>query len=184
MTEQPLTTGTGAAVAAPVPGARRWGELAFVGVILAFSIVALVMTGFIREPVGSSNILGARVLPYAINGLMLVASLAAFIAVLRGHVGTPEEGEDVDADAPTSWVTVGIVALAFASLMVTIPLLGWPAAVTILFTGASLALGSGSWWKSLLIGAGLGVLTQLLFGQLLGLSLPPFGTTFTGAFGG
>ncbi|MBO3661934.1 tripartite tricarboxylate transporter TctB family protein [Microbacterium stercoris] len=183
---QPITR-PGEVVASPGSGPsreRRIGELAFIGVILVFSIVALVMTGFIREPAGSSNVLGARVVPYAVNGLMLVASIGAFIAVLRGDVGAPDEGEDIDPDAPTSWRTVVLVALAFASLIVTIPLLGWPAAVTILFTGASLALGSGTWWKALLIGLGLGVLTQVVFGTLLGLSLPPFGDVLPGVFGG
>lgn len=159
------------------PGSgRRAGELIFIGVILAFSIVALVMTGAIREPAGSSNVLGARVLPYAINGLMLLASLAALVTVLRGNLGTPDDGEDIDPDARTSWRTVLLLVLAFASLMVTIPLVGWPLAVTILFAGSSLALGSGTWWKAVLIGAALGIMTQLVFGQLLGLSLPPFGT--------
>jgi len=174
MTER-ITTGTAATVPA-VPASRRRGELVFVGVILAFSVLALVMTASIREPAGSSNVLGARVLPYAVNGLMLLASLGALVAVLRGDVGAPDEGEDIDADAPTSWRTVLLVTLAFASLIVVIPLAGWPIAVTVLFAGASLTLGASRWWHALVLGAALGVVTQLLFGELLGLSLPPFGT--------
>ncbi|GAB3269521.1 tripartite tricarboxylate transporter TctB family protein [Microbacterium lacusdiani] len=177
MIEPPITTGTAAASAA-VPRARRWGELGFIGVILVFSIVALVMTETIREPVGSSNVLGARVLPYAINGFMLVTSIAAAIAVLRGDVGAPEDSEDLDHDAPTSWRTVLLVVLSFASLIVTIPYAGWPVAVTILFAGASLALGARSWWKALIIGAVLGVVTYVVFGELLGLSLPLFGSAW------
>ncbi|MDQ0641844.1 tripartite tricarboxylate transporter TctB family protein [Microbacterium murale] len=181
---------TGASAVAGAPRSRRLGELVFVGVIVLFAGVALVMTGFIREPVGSSNVLGARVVPYAVTGLMLLSSLGAFVAVLRGDVGAPDEGEDVDTEARTSWKTVIFLALAFASLMIVIPLAGWPAAVVVLFTGASLALGASSWWKALLLGLGLGVFTQLLFGNLLGLSLPPFGTILpglmgmSGAFGG
>ena len=171
---------TGASAVAGAPRSRRLGELVFVGVIVVFAGVALVMTGFIREPVGSSNVLGARVVPYAVTGLMLLASVAAFVAVLRGDVGAPDEGEDVDTEARTSWKTVGLLALAFASLMIVIPIAGWPAAVVVLFAGASLALGASSWWKALLLGLGLGVLTQLLFGNLLGLSLPPFGTILQG----
>jgi len=175
---------TGAPAIAGAPRSRKIGELVFVGVILAFSILAFVLTGFIREPVGSSNVLGARVVPYAVTGLMLVASVWAVIAVLRGDVGAPDEGEDVDDEARTSWRTVVLLALSFASLMVVIPLLGWPAAVVVLFTGAALALGSSSWWKALLIGAALGIVTQLLFGTVLGLSLPPFGTFLPGVLGG
>lgn len=175
---------TGASAIAGAPRSRRIGELAFIGVILAFSVLAFVLTGFIREPVGSSNVLGARVVPYAVTGLMLVASVWAVIAVLRGDVGAPDEGEDVDEEARTSWRTVVLLALAFASLMVVIPLLGWPAAVVVLFTGASLALGASSWWRALLIGAAVGIVTQLLFGTVLGLSLPPFGTILPGVLGG
>ncbi|WP_426182570.1 tripartite tricarboxylate transporter TctB family protein [Microbacterium sp. TWP3-1-2b2] len=174
---------TGASAVAGAPRSRKRGELVFVGVIVVFAGVALVMTGFIREPVGSSNILGARVVPYAVTGLMLLSSLAAFVAVLRGDIGAPDEGEDIDTEARTSWRTVIFLALAFASLMVVIPVAGWPAAVVVLFAGASLALGASSWWKALLLGLGLGVLTQLLFGTLLGLSLPPFGTIVPGLMG-
>lgn len=175
---------TGASAVAGVARSRRIGELVFVAVILVFSVIALVMTGFIREPVGSSNVLGARVVPYAVTGLMLLSSLAAFVAVLRGDVGAPDEGEDVDTEARTSWKTVILLALAFASLMVVIPIAGWPAAVIVLFTGAAVALGASNWWKTILLGLGLGILTQLLFGNLLGLSLPPFGTILPGVFGG
>lgn len=176
------TTG-GVAGSAPAPRSRV-GELIFVGIVFAFSIVALLMVGAIREPIGSSNVIGARVMPYAVCILLLVTSAAALVTVLRGNVGLPEEGEDVDAEAKTSWRTVILLTLAFASLMVVIPLAGWPIAVTVLFAGASLALGAASWWKALLLGAGLGVLTQLIFGVGLGLSLPPFGTILPGVFGG
>lgn len=175
---------TGASAVAGAPRSRRLGELGFVGVVLAFSVLALVLTGFIREPIGSSNVLGARVVPYAVTGLMLLSSLAAVIAVLRGDVGAPEEGEDVDDEAKTSWKTVIFLALSFASLMVVIPIAGWPAAVTVLFTGAALALGAKSWWKAALIGLAIGVVTQMLFGVMLGLSLPPFGTILPGVLGG
>ena len=181
MTE-PITTGALTSVGAP--GSRRAGELVFLGVITVFSALALVMTGFIREPMGSSNILGARVVPYAVTGLMLLASLGAIIAVLRGDVGQPDEAEDIDTEARTSWKTVFMLVVSFASLMVVIPLLGWPAAVIVLFTGAALALGAVRWWMALIIGAALGILTQLLFGTLLGLSLPPFGTVLPGVLGG
>lgn len=175
---------TGASATAGAPRSRKLGELLFIGVILVFSVIALIMTGFIREPVGSSNVLGARVVPYVVTGLMLLSSLGAFIAVLRGDVGAPDEGEDIDDEAKTSWKTVVLLALAFASLMVLIPVAGWPIAVVILFTGASLALGSSSWWRAMLLGAALGIVTQLLFGNLLGLSLPPFGTILPEVLGG
>ncbi|HJB64643.1 MAG TPA: tripartite tricarboxylate transporter TctB family protein [Candidatus Microbacterium pullistercoris] len=179
-----MSSETVARQGAAAPWRARVGELIFVGAILAFSALGVLLSGAIREPVGSSNVLGARVLPYVVTAFMCLTALAAFIATLRGRVGTPEEGEDVDESVGTSWRTVALLVIAFASLMVVIPIAGWPVAVTVLFTGSALALGAKSWWRALLIGAGLGVLTQVLFGILLGLSLPAFGEYLPEVFRG
>ena len=147
----------------------------FVG-LFAILAVAIVVGAFsIREPSGSANTLSARVVPIAVGALMLIASLAVFIQQLRGKYGEPDGGEDIDLDASTSWVTVVIITAAFLSLIVTIPYLGWPIAVTILFFASSVALGAKGWIKPLLVGLSLGALTQYLFGVLLGLSLPVTG---------
>lgn len=174
---------TAAPTGAPVQGApaassrsSRIEAMAFVGLLVALSVAMLVVTSTIREPAGSTNGLGARVVPYAICGLMLVSSLVVLVQQLRGRFGHADEGEDVDLEHGTAWLPTGIVVLAFLSLIVTIPMLGWPLGVTILFTGSSLALGAKRWWVALLIGLGLGVVTQLVFGELLGLSLPATGT--------
>jgi len=98
------------------------------------------------------------------------------VGQLRGRYGQPDEGEDVDLEHGTSWVTMGVVALAFLSLVVTIPFLGWPLGVTVLFAAAAIALGAKRWWVAVLVGLGLGIVSQLLFGTLLGLSLPATGT--------
>ena len=156
--------------------AARIEAMVFVGLLVVLSIAVLIATTTIREPPGSTGTLGARVVPYAIGGLLLVSSLVGFVQQLRGHFGHAEEGEDVDLEHGTSWGVTGIVVLAFLSLIITIPSLGWPLAVVILFTGASLALGAKRWWVSALIGLALGVVTQYLFGTLLGLSMPPTGT--------
>ncbi|QTX03778.1 tripartite tricarboxylate transporter TctB family protein [Agromyces archimandritae] len=180
MTSSPDIAGAAGAEAR----ARRTGELVFVGVLFAFAVFALALSFTIREPIGSSNVLGARVLPIIVTVFMAVTSAIAFIAVLRGDVGEADEGEDVDPDVRTSWRTVLFIVLAFASLIVVIPLAGWPLAVVVLFTCSSLALGGKSWWKAALIGLGLGLLTQILFGTLLGLSLPAFGDYLPEVFGG
>ncbi|MBO1769654.1 tripartite tricarboxylate transporter TctB family protein [Agrococcus sp. TF02-05] len=154
----------------------RIEAMAFVGLIALLSIAVLIATTTIREPPGSTNTLGARVVPYAVGGLMLVSAIAVLVGQLRGRFGHAEEGEDIDLEHGTSWGSTGVVVLSFLSLMVTIPHLGWPLGVTILFTGASLALGAKRWWVAALIGLALGVVTQVVFGTLLGLSLPATGT--------
>jgi putative tricarboxylic transport membrane protein len=62
--------------------------------------------------------------------------------------------------------------LCFLSLLVLIELAGWPIAVMVLFGGSAITLGAKRWWVALLVGLGLGVVTQLVFGAWLGLSMP------------
>jgi putative tricarboxylic transport membrane protein len=154
----------------------RIEAMVFVGLIIVLSIAVLIATTTIREPPGSTNTLGARVVPFAVGGLMLVSSLVVLVQQFRGRFGHAEEGEDIDLEHGTSWIAVGLLAISFLSLMVTIPFLGWPLGVAILFTGASLALGAKRWWMAALIAIAMGLITQLVFGTLLGLSLPATGT--------
>ncbi len=173
---------TSAPVAAPEPGAAtapsrafRIEAMIFVGLFAILAVAVVVGAFSIREPSGSANTLSARVVPIAVGAMMLIAALAVLIEQLRGKFGEPDGGEDIDLDASTSWVTVFIVVAAFLSLIVTIPYLGWPIAVTILFFATSLALGAKGWVKPLIVGVALGAITQYLFGVLLGLSLPVTG---------
>ncbi|WP_144719872.1 tripartite tricarboxylate transporter TctB family protein [Agrococcus jejuensis] len=157
------------------PRAHRVEAMVVVGVVIALAIATLVLTTQIPQG-GQATTLSARVIPYVVGGLLLVAGIGVLVGQLRGRFGEAEEGEDVDLEHGTSWVTTGVVALAFLSLVVTIPHLGWPLAVTVLFGASAIALGAKRWWIAVLVGLGLGVVTQLLFGSLLGLSLPATGT--------
>jgi len=148
------------------------GEFAFACFCAAVGAYAIIGAGFIRVPPGSASVLGPRVFPYSVGALLLVASLVVVVQLARGRRGLPEDGEDVDPDAPTDWRTVGLLVLCFATQLVLIEFAGWPFAVTVLFGGAALALGAKRWWAALLIGLGLGLVTQLVFGAWLGLSLP------------
>jgi putative tricarboxylic transport membrane protein len=170
-------TPVGAPSGAPTASrSTRIEAMVFVGLIIVLSIGVLIATTTIREPPGSTNTLGARVVPFAVGGLMLLSAVVVLIGQLRGRFGHAEEGEDVDLEHGTSWVAVGLLAVSFLSLMVTIPFLGWPLGVAILFTGAALALGAKRWWAAVLIALAMGIVTQLVFGTLLGLSLPATGT--------
>lgn len=158
-----------------LPAAHRVEAMVVVGVVIAIAIAALVLTGQIQQS-GQATTLGARVIPSVVGSLLLVAGIGVLVGQLRGRYGDAEEGEDVDLEHGTSWITTGVIALAFLSLAVTIPHLGWPLAVTVLFAAAAIALGAKRWWIAVLVGFGLGVVSQLLFGTLLGLSLPATGT--------
>lgn len=149
------------------------GELAFAAVCAALGVYAIVGAGFIRVPPGSASVLGPRVFPYAVGVLLVAASAAVIVQIARGRRGVPDDGEDIDPDAPTDWLTVGKLVVCFLSQLVLIELAGWPVAVTVLFAGAAWSLGAKRWWVALLVGLGLGLTTQLVFGTWLGLSLPP-----------
>ena len=167
--------GSGGTAAALAVGRDRRGivgEYLFASVCAALGLYAIIGAGFIRVPPGSASVLGPRFFPYFVGGILLVASVAVIVDIARGHRGRPDEGEDVDADAKTDWRTVLLLMLCFLSLLVLIELAGWPIAAAVLFGGAAITLGARRWWVALLVGLGLGVVTQLVFGAWLGLSLP------------
>jgi putative tricarboxylic transport membrane protein len=161
-----------------VPGAghpdRRGivGEYVFAGVCAALGVYAIIGAGFIRVPPGSASVLGPRFFPYFVGSILFVASVAVIVDIARGRRGQPEAEEDVDPNAKTDWRTVLLLMLCFLSLLVLIELAGWPIAVAVLFAGAAITLGATRWWAALLVGLGLGLVTQLVFGAWLGLSLP------------
>lgn len=163
---------------APVPGTgarnRRGivGEYVFASVCAALGLYTIVGAGFIRVPPGSASVLGPRFFPYFVGSILFVASVVVIVDIARGHRGAPDEGEDVDVHAKTDWRTVLLLMLCFLSLLVLIELAGWPFAAAVLFGGAAITLGAKRWWVALLIGLGLGLVTQLVFGVWLGLSLP------------
>jgi putative tricarboxylic transport membrane protein len=148
----------------------RVGELVFAGVAMALGIFALVGSFGIRVP--ESNRVGPTVFPVMVSVILLVSAGAVLVGVLRGRLGPPEESEDVDMARSTDWLTIAkLVALVVAHLLL-IPLIGWAFAAAILFGGAAWSLGAKRWWVALLVGLGLGLAIQIVFGELLGLSLP------------
>ncbi|MGH3705567.1 MAG: tripartite tricarboxylate transporter TctB family protein [Agromyces sp.] len=148
------------------------GEYVFAAVCAALGAYAIIGAGFIRVPPGSASVLGPRVFPYAVGVLLVAASVVVVVQLARGRRGVPDEGEDVDPDAPTDWLTVVKLVVCFLSQIVLIEFAGWPLAVTVLFAGAAWSLGAKRWWMAVVIGFGLGIVTQLVFGSWLGLSLP------------
>lgn len=156
--------------AAPPTLGARLGELIFAGLLLVLGIVALVGSFGIRVP-GTAQV-GPTVFPILVSVLLLVSSTALIIGVLRGRLGHAEESEDLDATAKTDWLTLAkLVGLVVAHL-VLVPLIGWAPAAAVLFGGAAWSLGAKKWWVAFLVGIAVGLVIQIVFGELLGLSLP------------
>lgn len=147
------------------------GELAFAGGVAALGLFALVRAGSINEPLSAGS-MGPRVLPYMVGGALVLSGLAVMAAVLRGHRGEAEQGEDVAADEPTDWVTVGmLVGLLLVHVFLIVPA-GWPVAATVLFAGSAIVLGAKPWWRAVVIGLALALVLQAAFAGGLGVSLP------------
>ncbi|WP_353829014.1 tripartite tricarboxylate transporter TctB family protein [Agromyces sp. SYSU T0242] len=168
----PAPSGAFAPEGALPPRAVPVGEFAFAGAGLLVGVGTILGAGAIRVPPGSASVLGPRAFPYAVGALLVLAAIAVLVGLLRGRRGVPDDGEDVDPDAPTDWATVAKLVVVFLSQLVVIEFAGWPIAVAVVFGGAAIALGASRRWAALGIGLALGVATQLVFGTWLGLSLP------------
>lgn len=150
---------------------RPIGEIIFAAGILSLGILGFVAGADIRTPPSATGI-GPREFPFIVSGLLVVLGAAIIVQLLRGHRGAPEEGEDVDLNVKTDWLTVaklvGIVAL---HILLIVPA-GWPVAAAVLFFGASWTLGALSLWKNAVIAIVMALVLQFVFAGLLGVSLP------------
>ncbi|KJK45167.1 integral membrane protein [Lentzea aerocolonigenes] len=149
--------------------AAKVEEYAFGGLVAAIGVFTLVDATTIVAR--DDNAVGPRAFPYAVGALLVVTGIAAIIATARGKLGQAEEGEDVDADVRTDWVTVAKLAAVLIAHLVLIGLVGWPVAAAVLFFGAAWTLGA-VWWRALPIAVVLALVVQVVFSYGLGLSLP------------
>lgn len=162
----PSSTEEGTAPAHP----RRIGELVFASIVIAVGVIALVGVFTTRVPAG--NRVGPTAFPAFVSILLLAAGVIILVGVLRGRYGTPDDGEDLDPNARTDWLTLAkIVALVVAFLLLITPI-GWTPAATLLFGGVAWTLGAKKWWLGFIVGFALALIVQIVFGELLGLSLP------------
>lgn len=148
------------------------GELVFALAVSALGAFVLATTGDIYQPPGSTTV-GPRVFPYVVGTFLLVIGIVLTTLVLRGHTGVPDDSEDLDAGAPTSWPTIialVVVLLVHVNLITTA---GWPVAAALLFAATSFVLGARRVVPTIGISVALAVVLQVLFAHVLGLGLPP-----------
>lgn len=147
------------------------GELGFAGGVVGLGVFALVRAGSINEPLTAGS-MGPRALPYMVGGALVLSGLAVVAAVLRGHRGEAEHGEDVADDDHTDWAVVGmLVGLLLVHVFLIVPA-GWPVAATVLFAGSAIVLGAKPWWRAAVVGLLLALVLQAAFAGGLGVSLP------------
>jgi putative tricarboxylic transport membrane protein len=172
----PLSLGASAPGESPdssgVPRGRRIGEILFAAGTILLGVYALIGAAGIRIP-GSTNTLGPQAFPYAVGAILTVTGVVVVVLAIRGSLGVPETGEDIDPNVATDWITVAKLVGIFAAHAFLIPVIGWPLAAGLLFAVSAVSLQARRWWHAALGGLGLGLVVQFIFGTLLGLSLPP-----------
>lgn len=155
-----------ALIVGPVPV----GELVFALLMVALGAFALIGVFSIHVPVGAQ--VGPTVFPVFVAILLLGSAVAVLVGILRGQRGVPEDGEDVDQSLPTDWITLVKIAAFLVAHLLLIEPLGWAPAAAILFGGVAWSLGAKRWWVAFGVGIALALVVQVVFGGLLGLSLP------------
>lgn len=157
----------------PAPGkaGAPVGELVFAAAVAGLGVFALVRASSIPEPLGTGA-LGPRTLPYIVGAMLVLVGLATLVEVLRGKRGEAETSEDLDPDAKTDWLTVGLLIGLLVVHTFLIDPLGWPVAGAFLFAGAAITFGAKPYWRAAAIGIVLALAVQVVFAGLLGVGLP------------
>lgn len=150
---------------------KNLGEVLFALVFVVLGVAGVIFAGTIEVPDLEFG-MGPRAFPYIVSSLLLVVGVGLVFQALRGQLGDAEDGEDIDAEASTDWITIGKLAFFVIIHIVLIEPAGWPVAAAVMFIGAARALGAKPFWRSVLIGIILALILQYLFGGLLGVSLP------------
>jgi len=146
------------------------GELVFALLMLALGVFALVGVFSIHVPVGVQ--VGPTVFPIFVSIVLLASATAVLVGVLRGRRAEVEEGEDIDPGARTDWLTLAKIVAGLIAHLLLIDLVGWAPAAAVLFGVVAWSLGAKRWWLGFVVGLAIGVIVQIVFGGLLGLSLP------------
>jgi putative tricarboxylic transport membrane protein len=155
--------------------ARGWtpdriGNVLFAAFVAGLGVFALVGAFAIRTPSGQA--VGPQVFPFLVSIILLAAGAVLLVEALRGRVAAAEEGEDIDPNATTDWWTILKLVALVVGVIVLLDVLGWWLVAALLFGGAAWTLGARRVWVAFVVGLVLGIGTQLLFGEVLGLFLP------------
>jgi putative tricarboxylic transport membrane protein len=178
--------GHGAGGPEPTPtGRRAWlrahSELGVSALLAAVGVLVVVDTLAESGAGTGSDPIGPRPVALVLGAALLLLAVLLTIDILRGGHGEAEGGEDVDLDTPMDLRTVGMLAGVLVATAVLIPLAGWPIAGTVLFAGATYALGSRAFPRDLVIAGAVSLSTWVIFDALLGVDLP--GGPLMGVFG-
>ncbi len=147
-------------------------ELGMVTLLGAVGVAITVDALRLDAPYAQSDVLGPKVVPFIVAGILFACAGALAVEVLRGHGAVPEAGEDVDPTTPIEWRTVITLVAVLVATMFLIDRLGWVITGAFLFWGTVWALGSRHYVRDPLISVGLSLATFYGFYSGLGILLP------------
>ncbi|GAT73829.1 tripartite tricarboxylate transporter TctB family protein [Microbacterium hydrocarbonoxydans] len=168
--EAPILGASGRAEATRPAPRVPLGELVFALLLLALGVFALAGVFAIHVPVGVT--VGPTVFPIFVSIILLGSAAAVLVSILRGNRAEVEEAEDIDPDAKTDWLTLAKIVGAVVAHLLLIDVIGWAPAAAVLFGVVAWSLGAKRWWLAFTIGLAVGLVVQIVFGGLMGLSLP------------
>lgn len=147
-------------------------ELLVAALLFVLGAAALIDAAMLKDNAASVGPLSSAVVPTVVGVMLLAVGVALVVDVLRGGRGEMEGGEDIDLAQPTAWVPFFAVGAFFLANAVLIEAVGWPITGTLLFFGSAVALGSRRYVLTLVVSAGVGFGSYLLFVYALGAYLP------------
>lgn len=143
--------------------------LVLLGLFLVYGILDM-------EIADDSEIFGPRAFPWITAGFCFLIAALLTVSIMRNpEVREPvldQHGRPVRGPA-SNWRAAGITIGSFVAFAVLLMPAGWILAGAVVFWGVTVGLGSTKYFANLLIGLALSSIVQLVFGGLLGLTLPP-----------
>ncbi|MFT3833223.1 MAG: tripartite tricarboxylate transporter TctB family protein [Micropruina sp.] len=193
-TDEAATTDERPAEALP-PTAPDRGILSIAAVLLV--IAGLLIYGNLTMRVNGSGAFGPQTFPWIVAGICILAAALIVIETLRhprAAPSTPEQdamsgvsvlhdpfdervapqlrAEASEVPKGVNWVKLGTALAALIGFTLILEPVGWLISATVLFWAMSVALGGRRHVPALVMGLGLASVIQVVFGGLLGMSLP------------
>jgi putative tricarboxylic transport membrane protein len=139
------------------------------------------ISSIILLAIAMAIILEAKKLPFGTLGSpnmgffpLILGTLLAILSVILFGQATKEKGEGSILTGVTSgsWKKIGLAAVALFAFAFLFEFLGYMISTFLLIAFLSLAIGSQKWWLAILAAFISSVVSYLIFGLLLGASLP------------
>jgi putative tricarboxylic transport membrane protein len=157
-------------------------ELGVAVLLGVFGAVVLWNALWIVNDVSQRGVIGPKVAPVLVGGLLMVCAVLLAREVLRGahsevdvsadDAGGDNVGAGVDPSHRSDWRTVLLLSAAFLANAALIEWAGWVISGTVLFWGSAYALGNRAYFRDLVIAVVLAVSSFYLFVVGLGITLP------------